>query len=321
MLAPSATNAQVQVVIGNDNNDVESTVNQFVSDYNALISAMNAQEGNDSSGKPEPLFGSPTLTLLQQQLLSGINTQNPNGKLTAISDDTDTTLSGSISITVGNGTAQSVSVPTDDNTLSGLASAINSAAIGVTAGVVTSNGQSILSLISQTEGSGGALTVSSSIVATSDTPLSYTGTAATATQNSYGTLTAIPGAGDALTGSVSIQVGNGTAHAISVPSSPNNNLSGLAGAINSANIGVTATPVQNGDGSWSLSLESGNAGSAGNLTVTSSILDTTNTSSATLVYTNSSDINSLTSLGISVNNDGSLTFDATSLGFGAEFGL
>ena len=54
-------------------------------------------------------------------------------------------------------------------------------------------------------------------------------------------------------------------------------------------------------------------GSAGALTVTSNVLDATNTSTATLSYTKSSDINSLTSLGISVNNDGSITFDATSL--------
>jgi flagellar capping protein FliD len=32
----------VQVVIGNDNSGVESTVNQFVSDYNSLISAINS---------------------------------------------------------------------------------------------------------------------------------------------------------------------------------------------------------------------------------------------------------------------------------------
>ncbi len=44
LLAPSATNEQVQVVIGNDNTDVESTVAQMVSDYNSLISAVNAQE-------------------------------------------------------------------------------------------------------------------------------------------------------------------------------------------------------------------------------------------------------------------------------------
>ena len=66
LLAPSATETgntleQVQVVIANDNTTVESTVNQFVSDYNSLISAVNTQEGDDSSGNPEPLFGSPTL--------------------------------------------------------------------------------------------------------------------------------------------------------------------------------------------------------------------------------------------------------------------
>jgi flagellar hook-associated protein 2 len=71
--------------------------------------------------------------------------------------------------------------------------------------------------------------------------------------------------------------------------------------------------VQNNDGSWSLSLTSGTVGSAGALTVTSNILDATNTSSSTLSYTKSSDINNLTSLGISVNNDGSITFDAASL--------
>jgi flagellar hook-associated protein 2 len=54
-------------------------------------------------------------------------------------------------------------------------------------------------------------------------------------------------------------------------------------------------------------------GSAGALTVTSNILDTGNVSHTTLNYTNSSDVTSLTGLGISVNNDGSITFDATSL--------
>ena len=318
LLAPSATQSgggleQVQVVIGNDNTDVESTINKMVTDYNALISAVNAQEGNDSTGKAQPLFGSPTLSLLQQQLLGGLNMQSPNGYLTAISTSTNTTLAGSISIQVGSGIAQTVTL-SSDNTISGLASAINNANIGVTASVVTRNGQSSLTLASQTAGSNGTLTVNSSIVATSDTQLSYTGNNSyTSTTADSGTLTEITNASDALTGSISIKVGNGAAQSVSVPSSPNNSLSGLAGAINTANIGVTASVVQNGDGSWSLSLLSGTVGSAGALTVTSSILDATNTSSATLSYTKSSDISNLTSLGISVNNDGSLTLDAASL--------
>jgi flagellar hook-associated protein 2 len=61
-----------------------------------------------------------------------------------------------------------------------------------------------------------------------------------------------------------------------------------------------------------LVLVSGNAGSSGALTVTSAITDTA--TSKALNYNNvGSDITGLTSLGISVNNDGSLTFDSTSL--------
>jgi flagellar hook-associated protein 2 len=177
LLAPSTKESdgsleQIQLVIGNDNTDVESTVNSFVSDYNSLISAMNTQEGNDSSGNPEPLFGSPTLSLLQQQLMNGINTANPNGSLDSVTASTDTTLSGSMTISVGGGTAEKIVIGADPdpsspaantiytgsgvNTLSGLASAISAAGIGVTANVVTSNGESTLTLTSQTAGSAGA---------------------------------------------------------------------------------------------------------------------------------------------------------------------
>ncbi len=152
LLAPSATESggsleQVQVVIGNDNSAVESTVNQFVTDYNSLVSAINTQEGNTSSGTPEPLFGSPTLSLLQQQLLSGLNTPNPNGYLDSIPTDNGTTLSGSMTIQVGGGTAENIVIGaapgsppantvytgsgSDSNTLAAIAGAINSADIGV----------------------------------------------------------------------------------------------------------------------------------------------------------------------------------------------
>jgi len=54
LLAPSAVESdssleQIQVVISNDNSGVESTVNQFVTDYNSLMSAINTQEGYNSS--------------------------------------------------------------------------------------------------------------------------------------------------------------------------------------------------------------------------------------------------------------------------------
>jgi flagellar hook-associated protein 2 len=165
----------VQVVIGNYNSGVESAVSTLVSDYNSLISAMNTQDGKDSSGNNEPLYGSPTLTLLQQDILGGINIQNPNGYLDAITKSSDA-LSGSISIQVGSGTAHTVDVPTTsgDDTLSGLAAAINSASIGVTANVVTNSTGSQLVLVSGTAGSSGALTVTSSITdTTTSTALNY----------------------------------------------------------------------------------------------------------------------------------------------------
>ena len=455
LLAPSAKESdgsleQIQVVIGNDNTDVASTVNTMVSDYNSLISAIDVQEGNDSSGNPEPLYGSPTLSLLQQQLLNGLNVQNPNGYVDPVATNTITTLAGSISIAVGNGNTQTIVIGSavdpppadtfytgsgnDSNTLQGLADAINAAAagtsmtytgtagtdsvassgtltaipdaslplsgsltiqvgngtvenivigaaptagsaantiytgdgmntiadladainkaglgvtadvnipsggvstlsltsgtlgtdgtlsvtsalsaagIGVTAAVVTSNNQSNLSLLSQTTGSSGALTVKSNIAATSDTLLSYSGTAGTSTTPSVGALTAVANQSDVLSGSISIQVGSGAAQTVNIDPS-NATLSGLAGTINSANIGVTA--VVNSAGT-TLSFLSGTSGSAGTLIVTSSILDTSNTTTAILNYNNSSDVSGLANLGItmSTNYDGTISFDPTVL--------
>ncbi len=344
LLAPSATESggsleQVQVVIGNDNTDVESTVNQFVTDYNSLVSAINTQEGNTSSGTPEPLFGSPTLSLLQEQLLSGLNTPSPNGYLDSIPTDNGTALSGSMTIQVGSGTVENIVIGpapgspaastvytgsgSDSNTLTAIASAINSAGIGVQAGVAASNGESTLTLASETAGSSGALSITSAIVASAPTPLSYADAGYTSTTADSGTFGTVAAGTDALSGSMTIQVGGGITESIVIgaaPSSPAANtiytgsgadtLSDVMSAIGEANLGVSA--VLDGAGTG-LTLTSSAVGAAGALTVKSNIVDTTSPTNTTLNYNDSSDINSLTSLGISVNDDGSLTFDADSL--------
>jgi len=313
----ATSSSPIQIVIGNDNADVESTVNQFVTDYNSLMSAINTQEGNTTSGTAEPLFGSPTLAVLQEQILGSINTQNPNGYLDSISNASDT-LSGSISFSLADG---------------------------------------LPLFYSGTPGSDANAT---------------TGAIAT---TSTGTLNPIMNSGDTLSGSISIQVGSGTEQTVKVGSSSTTaTLAGLMSAINSANIGVTASIVTGSDGSQSLSLTSLTSGSAGTLTVTSSIADTSpqtvdvpasdntlagmadainashvgvtanvvanssgshlefvsnyatagqlavnssmtdSTTGVALNYNSSgSDINSLSGLGISVNNNGTLTFDASSL--------
>ena len=63
----------VQVIIANDTSSIETAINTFVTDYNTTIKAINAQEGKDSSGNPEPLYGTSVLSQLQQGLLSAVS--------------------------------------------------------------------------------------------------------------------------------------------------------------------------------------------------------------------------------------------------------
>ena len=438
----------IQVVIANDNSGVETAVNQFVTDYNSLMSAINTQEGKDSSGNPEPLFGSPTLSLLQQQLFGGFNMTSPNGYLQSVPANAGVTLSGSVTVSLGNGSKATFQVGSgasgngtfytgsgsDSNTLGGLAAAINAAAantpvsyvsgsssdsggltatnsnaltgaapeldgeltiqvgasakqtlsmddvnsaeggttladinkyindnsstlgvsasvtdngdgtstlslssatlsdgaltvvpdlyvpgLGVTASVITNNGNSSLSLVNQASGTNGAMTVTSAIKASTPNALTYKDTAAaTGSTNDSGTLSAV-NAGDQLGGNLVFQVGGGASTTISMDqveaAQGGTTLDDLAQYIhgNSASLGFDATTATNNDGTESLSLTSNTAGSAGAIALTSSLHDTSQTTSATLPYTSSSDINSPTSLGVGVNNDGTLAFDADTL--------
>ena len=76
--------APVQVVIANDVSSIESAINTFVTDYNATIKAINAQETRDSSGNPEPLFGTAVLAELQQGLQSAMSQTFGTGKINSL---------------------------------------------------------------------------------------------------------------------------------------------------------------------------------------------------------------------------------------------
>jgi len=66
LLSASATPVQVQIT--NNTTDIGTAMNSFVSAYNAVVKDISTQEGNDSSGNPEPLYGNPTMSLLQSGL-------------------------------------------------------------------------------------------------------------------------------------------------------------------------------------------------------------------------------------------------------------
>jgi flagellar hook-associated protein 2 len=72
-LVSANQNATVQVIIANDTKSIETAINTFVTDYNAVTKAINSQESKDSSGNPEPLYGTAVLAHLQQGLQSALS--------------------------------------------------------------------------------------------------------------------------------------------------------------------------------------------------------------------------------------------------------
>ena len=77
--APTAP-SPVQVEITNNNAAVETAMQAFVTGYNQVLKDITTQEGNDTSGKPEPLYGNPNLSLIQSELQSVLTfQQDPSG--------------------------------------------------------------------------------------------------------------------------------------------------------------------------------------------------------------------------------------------------
>ena len=147
----------VQVVIGPGTNTANTIYTGSGSGYNTLTglaAAINAAGAG---------------SMLNSTVIAGSSTVTSSATLTPITNASDR-ISGSISIQVGDGTAENIvigaapALPAANtiytgssvNTLSGLASAISSAGIGVTANVaVASNGVATLELTSGTSGSAG----------------------------------------------------------------------------------------------------------------------------------------------------------------------
>jgi flagellar hook-associated protein 2 len=82
LLAQSTT--PVQVEITDDTTDIATAVSSFVSAYNAVIGDINTQEANNSSGSPEPLFGSPILNQLQSEVTGALFAGSASGSINNI---------------------------------------------------------------------------------------------------------------------------------------------------------------------------------------------------------------------------------------------
>jgi flagellar hook-associated protein 2 len=85
LLSASSTNpVPVQVQITNDATDIGTAMSSFVTAYNAVVTDINTQEGNDSSGNPEPLYGNPTIDQLQSSLSASLFTGAASGTISNI---------------------------------------------------------------------------------------------------------------------------------------------------------------------------------------------------------------------------------------------
>ena len=130
---------------------------QALTDFQGALSAKQGSSSNTNiltltNATATATAGSHTITVSQLAQTSS----EYSGVVANASD----TLSGSLTIQVGSGTAQTITVGSSSNTLATFAAAINAAGIGVAANVITDSSGSRLSLVSGTSGAGGQLTLS-----------------------------------------------------------------------------------------------------------------------------------------------------------------
>ncbi len=153
--------------------------------------------------------------------------------------------SGTVSLVVGSNTYSLSLTGTGQNTVSGLAQAINNANAGVNATVLTSGSAQYLAVSADNTG---ATTLQLSDGQPPVDLVSNTGTGTETSNQTYADASSTP---VSTTGQLNLVVG-GTTYSLNISS--DNNLNGLVQAIENTGSGVTATLLTNGDGSSTLSL-------------------------------------------------------------------
>jgi flagellar hook-associated protein 2 len=279
---------------------------QALTDFQGVFAAKQGSSSNTNllsltSASATAAAGSHTITISQLA-------QTSSEASSAISNANDT-LSGSVTI---QGHTFNVDSADNDTTVASLASAINSAGIGVKAGLISDSSGTRLSLVSGTSGAAGQLSVTSSLSGASsgsitfqtgqagqDAILKVDGVSITSASN---TVTgAIPGVTFQLLSSASpgtevqIQITNDT-NAIGTA------ISNFTATYNKVikDISTQETPAPGGSAPPLL-------GSPALALLQSQLSGSLFGGSA------SGSINSITQLGISINNDGTLTLDPDTL--------
>ena len=219
-----------------------------------------------------------------------------------------TTLgTGSFSLEVGSGPATTITVDSTDDTLTGLAAAINSQNLGVTANVVTDAGGARLTLVSNTSGAAGDITISGNTTGLNfnlgsngaDASLTVDGVPIDSSSNTV--TSAIPG--------VTLNLLAVTSSPVTLQISPDT--SQAATAINNF-VSDYNTVISSINSQFSYNTTTETAGALlGDPSV--EFVQSTLLSDVAASITGNGAVSSLASLGITMNNDGTLTVDSSQL--------
>jgi flagellar hook-associated protein 2 len=214
---------------------------------------------------------------------------------------------GAITLQVGSGAAATITVDNTDNTLTGLAAAINSQNLGITANVITDAGGARLSLVSNTSGAAGNITISSNTTGLSfnlgsngaDAHLTVDGVPIDSSSNTV--TSAIPG--------VTLNLLGLTSSPVTLEVSPDT--SQAATAINNF-VSDYNTVISSINSQFTYNTTTGTAGALLGDSA-AELVQSTLLSDVAASVTGNGAISSLASLGITMNNDGTLTVDSSQL--------
>jgi flagellar hook-associated protein 2 len=287
-----------------------TTALQSLTDFNGVFAEKQGSSSNTdllslTSAGSSAVAGSHTVTITQ---LAQTSTDVSTAILSASDTLTGTvTIQGKTFDTQANG----------NNTLTGLASAINSAAIGVTASVITDSSGSRLSIVSGTSGAAGQLdTVTTNTLADGGTNITFPGPPNSGQQGQDAQITVdgvqVTSPSNTVTGAIS-----GVTFQLLSSASPNTNIQ-VQVTDNTTDIG---TAVSNFVSAYNAVVKDINTEETNSSTGTapallgSPILAQLQSQLTGALFGGSASgsINNLGQLGISMNNDGTLTLSSDTL--------
>jgi flagellar hook-associated protein 2 len=244
--------------------------------------------------------GSHTLTVAN---LASTSSEYTN----TLADGNTTFTTGSFDLQVGSNTPVTVTVDSTNNTLNGLAAAINNLGAGVTASVITDANGSRLGLVSNTSGAPGNITISSNT-----TGLTFTQAVAGANANFTVDGISLSSTSNAASGvlpGVSLQLNNVTTAPVTITVAPDTQQATTA--INSF-ISAYNTVIGSVNQQFTYDPTTQSTGPLGSDTVLMQIQQNLLGDAAFTVAGNSGYTN-LASIGITMNEDGTLSLDQPTL--------